>query len=296
MKIEIKNRWTDEVLYATEVDDADPQPIRTALERAILAGASLDRASLAGASLDRASLDGASLDGANLARANLGGAILDGANLGGAYLVDASLVGASLAGASLDRASLVGAILAGASLDRASLVGARLDRASLVGASLDRASLDRAILAGASLVGASLGGANLDGANLDGANLVGARLDRASLDGIRNDMRRVLDRAPAEVSGLLAKLRAGEVDGSCYEGSCACLVGTIANIRGVKFNALDGIVPDARSPAEKWFTGIGKGSTPENNPVAAITEDWILEWQAERGEGDWITLADGGGS
>jgi hypothetical protein len=42
----------------------------------------------------------------------------------------------------------------------------------------------------------------------------------------------VLSAAPAEVPTLLAKVRAGEVDGSVYEGVCACLLGTIANARG----------------------------------------------------------------
>ena len=188
----------------------------------------------------------------------------------------------------LARAAARGANLDGANLRDANLDGANLDGAYLDGADLDGANLRDAYLRGANLDGANLDGANLRGAYLRGANLRGANLDGAYLDGIREDMRRILDHAPAEVAGLLAKLRAGEVDGSCYEGACACLVGTIANLRGVKFCDMPGIVPMASSPAERWFTGISIGHTPENNPVAAIVDDWICEWQAERGEGELV--------
>jgi hypothetical protein len=192
----------------------------------------------------------------------------------------------------VDRASLIGASLDGASLDGASLVGASLDRASLVGASLDGASLDGARLDRASLDGASLDGASLVGASLDRASLVGASLDGASLDGIRDDIRSILDAAPNEVTGLLAALVSGTIDGSCYTGQCACLVGTIAKVRGVELDAngrgLIGIAPNSARPAECWFMALRPGHTPENHPVAAITHDWIAEWLAERGVGPWF--------
>jgi uncharacterized protein YjbI with pentapeptide repeats len=206
------------------------------------------------------------------------------ARLDGASLVGASLVGARLVGARLDGARLDGASLDGASLVGASLVGASLDGARLDGASLDRASLDRA-----SLDGASLDGASLDGASLDGARLDRARLDRASLDPIRDDIRSILDAAPNEVPGLLLALDEGRIDGSCYTGACACLVGTIANIRGVKLDSrgcgLADLAPNSSRPAECWFLALRPGHTPDNHPVAAITHDWIAEWMAERGTG-----------
>jgi hypothetical protein len=155
---------------------------------------------------------------------------------------------------------------------------------------VERAVADGASLNVASLNGASLDGASLDGASLNGASLDGASLNGASLDPIKADVRAVLDGAPLEVAGLLAKLRAGHVDGSVYEGECACLVGTIANLRGCKVTALPSpIAPDSSRPAERWFLGIGLGATPDTNPVAAITDDWICEWMAERGEGDLIS-------
>jgi hypothetical protein len=173
-------------------------------------------------------------------------------------------------------ASLVGARLVGASLDGASLDGASLDRARLDGASLVGASL-----VGARLVGASLDGASLDGASLDRASLVGASLVGARLDGIRSDFRSVLDKAPEEILGLLAAIRGGRVDGSCYEGSCACLLGTIANIRHCAYNQLKDLRPNSDRPAERWFLALRPGITPQNNEVARITERWILEWMGE---------------
>src|SRR5882757_3589898 len=247
MKTQEIRSWYGSLLYTAHVEDNDEFPIRTAMERAVLAGVSLAGANLAGARLDDASLTGARLDDANLACARLDDASLAGANLACARLDDASLAGANLACARLDDASLAGANLAGASLDDA----------------------------------------NLDGANLVRASLDGVNLARASLERIRDDFRAVLDISPGEVVGLLAKLRAGEVDGKHYQGECACLVGTIASIRGVNYEQIPGLTPNSARRSERWFLGIRIGSTPDNNQLAAITDDWICEWQAERGEGDW---------
>jgi uncharacterized protein YjbI with pentapeptide repeats len=172
--------------------------------------------------------------------------------------------------------------LDGANLDGANLRNAYLDGANLDGANLRNANLDGANLDGANLAGANLDGANLDGANLAGAYLAGANLAGANLAGIRADFRAILDAAVAEVPGLLAALKEGRVDGSCYEGTCSCLVGTIANVRGAHYTDLTGIVPNADRPAERWFLAIGEGDKPETSPVVRITVGWIEEWQNER--------------
>jgi len=197
------------------------------------------------------------------------------ANLTRAYLTGADLTGADLAGANLTRANLTRADLADANL-----TGADLADAYLTGANLTRANLTRAYLTGADLAGADLADANLADANLTRANLTRADLAGANLSAIREDFVQVLNAAPAEVPGLLEALRAGKVDGSTYEGDCACLVGTIANVRGCYYGELGALKPDSSRPAERWFLAIAKGSTPENNPVAKITEGWIVEWLA----------------
>ena len=135
--IEIKHRYTGEVLYTYE---------------------------------------GANLAGADLAAANLTGADLVGADLVDADLAAANLTGADLAAANLTGADLRGANLAGANLTGATLTGATLKDADLTGADLRRAHLAAANLTGADLGGANLAGANLRGANLTGANLTGANL------------------------------------------------------------------------------------------------------------------------
>jgi hypothetical protein len=260
--------WTGRASLEVQIpaNTEGPWRLRAALEIAVGNGASLVGARLDGARLDGASLDGARLDGASLDRASLVGARLVGARLDGASLVGARLVGARLDGARLDGASLDGARLDGARLDRASLVGARL-----VGARLDGASLD----------GARLVGASLDRASLDGARLDGARLDRASLDYIRNDFWDVLLRAQPEIPGLLAALREGRIDGSTYTGDCACLAGTIANIRCVPLSELG--FANSDRPIERWFLGIRKGDTPATNQHAMIVEAWIAEFQSLAG-------------
>jgi hypothetical protein len=189
------------------------------------------------------------------------------------------LAGVDLAHANLAHANLAHADLAGVDLAHANLAHANLAHANLAGVDLTRANL-----AHADLTRANLAHANLAGVDLTRANLAHANLAHASLDAIRSDVWAVLDIAAAEVPGLLAKLRAGEIDGSCYQGTCACLVGTIANLRGQWYRDLVGLLPQSSRPAERWFLAILPGITPTNHPVAEITERWIVEWMTAHGQ------------
>ena len=86
MLIEIKHRFTDNVLFACEVEN-----MREAVFQAISNGANLRYANLRDANLRYANLRGADLRGADLRGADLRGADLSGANLSGAYLRGANL-------------------------------------------------------------------------------------------------------------------------------------------------------------------------------------------------------------
>jgi Pentapeptide repeats (8 copies) len=190
--------------------------------------------------------------------ANLGDANLGGANLGGANLRDANLGGADLRDADLGDADLRDADLRDADLGGANLGGANLRDANLGGADLRDADLRDA----------DLGGANLGDANLGDANLTP----------IRDDLWAVLSTVPADVPALLAALEAGRVDGSTYQGDCACLVGTIAKARACDYDAIPGLEPDAGRPIERFFAGIRPGDTPATSQFAQLAHQWATEW------------------
>ncbi len=126
--VEIKNRFTGEVICTGETLKAAVEANLANLRDAHLRDANLGGANLGGANLRDAYLRGANLRDANLCDANLGGAYLGGANLrdanlGGAYLGGAYLRGANLRGANLRGANLRGANLRGANLRDANLRG-----------------------------------------------------------------------------------------------------------------------------------------------------------------------------
>jgi hypothetical protein len=105
MKIQIKHRYGDKILFEGEYGD-----LREAVMAAVKAGAYLSGAYLSGADLSGANLSGAYLSGADLSGANLSGAYLSRANLSRADLSGAYLYGADLYGANLSRAKIADGI------------------------------------------------------------------------------------------------------------------------------------------------------------------------------------------
>lgn len=97
----------------------------------------------------------------------------------------------------------------------------------------------------------------------------------------KRDLFTVLDAAPDEVAGLRQKLVDGEVDGTCYVGECACLLGTIANVRGCKIKDI-GIIPDVNRPIEGYFLYIEPGDTPDKNSRVRNVIKWIDQWLMSR--------------
>ncbi len=123
MKIEIKSRFSLEVLFSHDCED---NSFAITLAAAINAKTNLYGADLRGADLRGANLYGANLYGADLYGADLYGANLYGADLYGADLGDADLGDADLYGADLRSADLRGANLYGADLgDAGKLTGDR---------------------------------------------------------------------------------------------------------------------------------------------------------------------------
>ncbi|PZU59798.1 MAG: hypothetical protein DI547_04800 [Sphingobium sp.] len=268
-KLEVRNRWTNRVQFTAEITCAPDAAIGVKL----------------GLAVQWARKSGAVLSDADLSDADLSDADLSGADLSGADLSDADLRRADLSGAVLRRAVLRDADLSDADLRRAVLSGAVLSGADLSGADLSDADLRRADLSGAVLRGADLRGADLRRAVLRDADLSDADLRRAVLSGAvlrgyKADFFMNLLRARDEVPYLIAALKEGRVDGSQYEGECACLVGTLANGRGASYHDM---FPDAYSgnPAEQWFLMIRKGDKPGDDTGGGFASQKALEWAEE---------------
>jgi len=195
---------------------------------------------------------------------------------------------ARFSGANLEGANLENMELAGVDFRDANLQGANFRNANLRGVTFKRANLkdanfEDAYLSGANFDGADVKGANFNCANCHNANFDNTNLEDANLTVIRDDVRAVLDAAPNEVAGLLRALRNGRIDGSTYHGPCACLVGTLANVRGCTVETV-GILMDTDRPAERWCLAIKRGHRPDWCPVARITDGWIVAWMTEHGQ------------
>ena len=165
-----------------------------------------------------------------------------------------------------------------ADLSEADLTRADLSEADLTRADLSRANLSRANLSRANLYRADLTRADLSRADLYRADLTRADLSRADLAPIRDDFWAVLASAPKEVEGLRKALIDGRVDGSTYEGECACLVGTIANLRNDDYRELGALKPNSARPIERFFMNISKGDLPETNQACSLAVQWTDEF------------------
>lgn len=165
----------------------------------------------------------------------------------------------------------------GATLRDAVLAAIRAG-ANLRAADLRAADLSAADLRDANLRAADLSDADLRAADLSDANLRDANLSDANLTPIRDDVWAVLSSVPTEVPAVIEALKAGRVDGSTYEGPCACLVGTIACARETSIYGLESLRPDSSRPAERFFMGIREGDTPETSQFSALALGWVQEW------------------
>jgi hypothetical protein len=120
-------------------------------------------------------------------------------------------------------------------------------------------------------------------ANLSYADLSSANLRYADLSDIVEDFYKVLELAKSEVPELYKSIWDGKINGSSYQGECACLVGTIANIKKVNYECIDGLKPDSDRLSERWFLGIKTGDMPQNSEVSKLTAEWMEKYMEKEG-------------
>jgi hypothetical protein len=172
-----------------------------------------------------------------------------------------------------------------ADLSSADLRSADLRYADLRYADLRYADLRSADLRSADLRSANLSSADLRSADLRYADLRSADLRSADLTVIKDDFFAVLVRSLPEIKFLRQNIIEGKINGSTYDGECACLSGTLAN--GAKKHngpdeklVIDNIIScrDSDRPIERLFLGIKKGDTPATSPVSKLVLEWLDEF------------------
>src|SRR5690348_10426450 len=99
--------------------------------------------------------------------------------------------------------------------------------------------------------------------------------DQLQLRNYKHDFWGILLQHRNEVESLRKHILAGRINGSMYSGPCACLMGTIANIKGCKVDELE---KDEHSYIESWFMMITEGDTPENNYASEMALKWLDEF------------------
>ena len=95
---------------------------------------------------------------------------------------------------------------------------------------------------------------------------------------IKNDFFEILTLSFDEIPALKKALHEGKIDGSTYEGTCRCLVGTLEKAGKGRLT----LPHIATRPAERWFAHIREGDTPKTNQNAHYADQWIEEFLATR--------------
>jgi hypothetical protein len=123
-------------------------------------------------------------------------------------------------------------------------------------------------------------------ANLRDADLYGADLAKLPTDYINQcsrDMLFIFQCLKPELAEFRKKLIAGEIDGTQYEGDCACLIGTMGKLDGGISKVCKTISfyeKGTHNGGEAWFLNIHKNDTPENNEFskhALLLVDQVLK-------------------
>jgi hypothetical protein len=184
----------------------------------------------------------------------------------------------NLSHANLTGSDLTGSYLSGINLEDAFLDKTILKDTGLAYAELSYASFDNAFLVGTDLTGARLNHASFSNAYLNDVDLTDITFEGADLTPIKNDFFRILLRAIPEIPNLVKALIDGKIDGSIYEGYCACLCGTLEKSKNYKIKENVHIERNSDSPIERFFMNIHPGDNTENSEYVKQVFRWLIEF------------------
>ncbi len=140
---------------------------------------------------------------------------------------------------------------------------------------------------------ANLKNTDFRGSELRSIYLNGANITGSNLEPIKQDMFLLLSHAKDEIPNLKKAIEKGKIDGSTYEGECACLCGTLEKSTNQDIvNKIFDLRNNYR-PIERFFLPIKEGDTPETNQFSKRALEWIEEFEKlniDHGNNNHITI------
>ena len=229
-----------------------------------------------GSHFDGSSFDGSHFDGSSFDGSRFDGSRFIGSHFVGSHFDGSRFVGSHFDGSRFDGSRFDGSHFVGSHFVRSSFIGSRFDGSRFIGSHFDGSRFVRSSFIGSHFVGSHFDGSRFVGSHFDGSRFDGSRFDGEG--DAKQDFLSIISDARDEIAGLIAALRDGRINGSVYSGDCACLVGTIANLRGVDVRTLH---CDSSRPAEKWFLMISEGDKPGYSSPGGYASGKALEWAEE---------------
>ena len=222
---------------------------------------------------------------------------LSGMDLSGVDFTDSSFTRSSFTDSSFTRSSFTDSSFTRSSFTDSSFTRSSFTDSSFTDSSFTRSSFTRSSFTDSSFTRSSFTRSSFTDSSFTRSSFTDSSFTRSRFDNdtiknireagqlkmfndYRNDLWAILLYAQNEIPALIVALNSGNVDGSTYSGSCACLVGTIANARHCDYESLITIKPDSNRPAEQWFMQINSGDTPDKSEVAKLTIEWVEEFAA----------------
>ncbi len=133
---------------------------------------------------------------------------------------------------------------------------------------------------------------NFTDMDAQGASFPGSDLSEADFFEIKASLYAVLSQAEDAIPRIIEVVKNGTFNGNnyyfgpdSYGPSGMCLLGYIAQHRGVNFWEFEGIPATGCSPIERWLMAIFVDDTPETNPVSQQLLNWIDLYLLERSAG-----------
>ena len=242
MKIEIKNRWTKEIIFSIEADS-----MKNALEIGVkqkinFRNCDFRNCDLRGCSFFGANFRGSTFSGCDLSKVNFRICSFNGSTFSGCNFSESSFYKTAFCGSDFSGCNFNGSIFC-----KCNFRGCDLYCDWTCGIFIN-------------------------------CNFRKIRLFESDLSSVKSDFWDVLKLVPEEIKGLKKAIIHGKVNGSVHDGEYACLFGIISYLRKFKYNEINIEKHNIKRPIERFFSAIKKNDTPWNSQFSKLAVEWIDEF------------------